>query len=253
MTCLLEKYLKALTLRGKAFFVKVYVRNLKRQIQSPATHIAPPDWKQISSEDLEAEFKYKDETWNEIKYIHARGILSWWNIHEVPFIDNPCNNSRAKFSGNSLHIESSESTPQRWVFLRYLKPLGTTYAIEYDITIQSEFSELQFAFNYRSIMDRTRFMISDNRELQFQTLAKCTFIPPLKKTPLRLETGRKYRTRIEVIGDTFRYALDGKTKMELSLKLLHARPGDGFVLIFFEKKSNHPIHATLENIVIFSA
>jgi hypothetical protein len=207
---------------------------------------------QISGDLLEREFEYKDETWNEIRHIPARGFLGWWDLEEVPFPDNPCTNTRASFDGNSIWINSREESPQRWVFLRYLKPAGTIHAIEYDVTLGSKFSELQFAFNYRSIMDRVRFMIIDNRELLFQCVEKGSFIPPLRAKPVCLEIGRKYHTRIEVIGDSFSYYIDGKREMALSLSSHGARRDDGISLIFFEQSPSRPMDVRLNNIRIYS-
>jgi hypothetical protein len=251
MTRLFEKALKGFSSRGKSIYVRLLAWSMKRGVRPFTIKPGKIHWTRISGEAIKDDFIYKDESWNEIKFIHARGILDWWRIGPIPFVDNPCTTRRVAFSGKSLSIDNAEPNTLRWIFLRHIHPLGTTYAIEYDVTVGSEFSELQFAFNYRSIMDRSRFMIADNRTLIFETLTQGSFLPAFASTPLRLEIGRKYHTRIEIIGDSFRYIIDGEPRMSLTIKALAARPGDSFALIFFEKESDKPILAQLDNLRVF--
>lgn len=224
-------------------------------MKASATCCAPQadlyNWTQISGDDLETEFQFKDESWNEIKHIYARGWLDWLGLPGLPTLENNCPNTRVVFNGNSIKVRSSEHLPLRWVFIKYHIPIGKVYAIEYDVTIGSEFAELQFAFNYRSIMNRVRFMIVDNKKLILQTVEKGSFISPICTKPLTLKIGTKYRTRIEIVDDSFYYYLDGSLKMAASLPGHGAREDDGFALILFATEPQCRIVADLDQVRIF--
>jgi len=150
-----------------------------------------------------------------------------------------------------LRICSAGGVPNRWVFLRFLRKVGSVYAIEHSLTINSEFTEVQFAFNLRSMMDRVRWMLLDNRELIFQTVEKGAFVSPLRRIPLRLNLGRKYHIRIEVISNSFYYYLDGKMLMSIAVEGHSARENDSCALIFWEQGSERDIDATIESVRIW--
>ena len=234
------------------YFTRIYAFVLKRRTRSaPQPDVAKYSWSLISGDNIEADFDYRDESWNEIKYLGARGWLEWFQMGQVPISPNSCDNKRVIFSGNSLRICSAGGVPNRWVFLRFLRKVGSVYAIEHSLTINSEFTEVQFAFNLRSMMDRVRWMLLDNRELIFQTVEKGAFVSPLRRIPLRLNLGRKYHIRIEVISNSFYYYLDGKMLMSIAVEGHSARENDSCALIFWEQGSERDIDATIESVRIW--
>lgn len=247
----LEKSVKAAAKISKSAYILSYSLLLKRNCGPCTERHGDCEWNRISGDDIETEFDYKDETWNEIRFIHARTCLEWWRIKDVPFADNTCKNTRVLFEKDSLLVENTEAQPLRWIFLRYRNRIGSVYAMEYEVTVESDFTELQFAFNYRSIADRVRFMIVDNRQLVFQTVEKGAFIPPLRIRPLRLEHGRKYLVRIEVIRSSFSYSVDGSLVMSISLPSHAAMENDSVAIILFEKMALKPIHARIDHLRVF--
>jgi hypothetical protein len=209
------------------------------------------EWDRISGDNLSEEFDYKDETWNEIRFISQCLRHAYWKTPAIPIMENECRNDRLIFTGRDIQIYAEGKTPNRWVFLPYKKSLGSIYAIDYDIRIFSEFKEIQFGFNYESIAKRLRFMILDNRELVFQVVENGTFYQPLKSVQLSFILGRQYHVRIEVIKDSFFYYVDGKLLMSLRAVLHEAKDSQNIVLIFWENKNQREIKATLENISIY--
>ena len=249
---LFEKAAKFASRLPKAVFIRLYGNSLKRGADTGCIRLTEHKWTKISGSATETDFDYKDESWNEIRHIHAILCLEWLGFARyLPLLDNSCANTRVKFQAAQLYIESMENTPLRWIFLRYKYKPGPVFAVEHEVTVYSDFSELQFAFNYRSIADRLRFMIVDNRELIFQTVEKGAFIAPLKTRPVRLEHGRRYIVRVEVSGDCFSYFIDGTVVMSISLPSHPAMAGDSIALILFEKDASKPIRASIEHWCIF--
>ena len=250
---LLEKAVKFVIRKEHYYFTLLYGSILKRRTKSvPQPAAAEYSWTLISGDNLKLDFDYRDESWNEIRWLGARAWLEWLQMDQVPILSNTCNNKRVIFSGTSLVINSPSGLPNRWVFLRFLRKVGKIYAIEHYITVNSEFTEVQFAFNLRSMMNRVRLMLVDNRELMFQTVEKGAFMPPLRRTPLRLETGRKYHIRIEVIGNCFYFYLNRELVMSLSVEGHSAEDNDECALILWEQSSERRIDALIEDLRIWS-
>lgn len=252
-----ERFCRALCNRIRSRFYGAYALWLKN-----ATKLLPPppsglkdssvSWTRISGDDLSLEFEYKDETWNEIAYLNERIMVRAQNGRLFPMPDNACENTRVEFHGDSFRVESHERIPNRWVMLCGKYAQGSVYAVEYDFRTDSDFTEIQFAFNYRNIAERVRLMVVDNRELIFQTVEKGAFIRPTKTRPWRFEHGRTYHVRIEVRGDVFSYIVDGEPLMTLRVpEFLAAREDDSFALIFWEKDDVRPISAEIRNFRVF--
>ena len=249
---LLEKAVRYVIKKEHDYFIFLYGFILKKRFRRASPPAEKNSWSLLSSDNIEADFDYRDESWNEIKHLGARGWLEWFQMDQVPISSNACANNRVVFSENSLHVRSQGGASNRWVFLRFLRKVGCIYAIEHTLTINSEFTEVQFAFNMRSMMNRVRWIILDNRELVFQTVEKGAFVSPIIRKPLRLNLGRKYHIRIEVIRNSFYYYVDGEMLMSLTVDGHSAQVNDDCALIFWEQGSERQIDVTLENLRIWS-
>lgn len=248
---LLEKAVRYVIKKEHGYFILLYGFILKKRVRTAPPPAKEYSWSLLSSDNIEADFDYRDESWNEIIHLGARGCLEWSQMNQVPFPSNLCTNSRVVFFGNSLRVRSGGGAPNRWVFLRFLHKVGCVYAIEHSLTINSEFTEVQFAFNIRSMMNRVRWIILDNRELIFQTVEKGAFIKPVFRKPLRLILGQKYQVRMEVVNNSFYYYIDGEIVASLTLDGHTAQVHDECALIFWEQGSERQIDATLENLRVW--
>lgn len=247
-----ERLLKAAVTRFRRRRARGLARLLRENADLKPAFPETVEWKQTSGPDISREFVYKDETWNPVKHIGAYGILGWWGHDALPYDDNACDNTRVTFSGNRIRFESRENQANRWMVLRLADKPGSVHAIEFIIRIESPFTEIQYAFQFRTIMQRLRFMINDNSELIFQCLRNGSFIPPIASRPLSLFPGKPHHIRIEVVQDHFRYRIDGETVLELALPGFRGDAGDDAALILFEAGPHRPVLAELSEVRLFS-
>lgn len=249
---LIERLLKAAVTRYRRRRARGLALLLRQKADMEPAFPETYEWKQTSGSEISGEFDYRDETWNPVKYIGAYGILGWWGHDSMPYEDNTCINKRVAFAGSSIRFESRENQANRWMVLRLTKKPGPVHAIEFIIQIESPFTEIQYAFQFRTIMQRLRFMINENTELIFQCLRNGSFIPPLASRPLSLVPGKPHLIRIEVVKDHFRYLIDGEVVLALALPGYGCGSDDDAALILFEASPQRPVVAELREVRLFS-
>ena len=241
--------------RKKFYFL--YGVWLNAQIDLSTSEVGNPErvkvqWELISGDRICQEFEYKDETWNEIAYLNERRAVLACKGKFFPMPDNICNNTRVCFSGKSFKVESREKNANRWVMLKGKYQQGSIFAVEYDFCVESDFTEIQFGFNYRNIAERARLMVVDNRQVVFQVVERGGFIYPTKHLPWRFEHGKHYRVRIEIIENIFSYFVDGACILSVRVpSFLMAQKDCPFALIFWEAGTHRPILASVDDFRVF--
>ena len=221
----------------------VYRRRLLKKLYIPKEQ-KDIDWKEINTITSNL-FEIKDENWCYIKHIHDIAFCERLGMTRI-YEENECTVPRVMFIDQGIKVESCERQSNRWIFMKSKRSFGDTYAIEFDVVLDSIFTEFQFAFNYESIMNRKRFMVVDNEKLVFGTVEKGSFIT-LKETPMHFNIAEKNTIRIEIIKDSFYYYVNGKIIMAVQLIGKTANENQRWCLIFWESGDVRPIKATLSN------
>jgi len=225
-------------------------RKYKNSLQEPIRHEEDYEWHIIDKGITQKNFIYQDENWNNVKYMESIGIAEWLGYSEIPVKDNFPKTNRVNFKNANVSIRSEELSEFRWVILKYYKPLGDIFAVEFTARIESVFTELQFAVNWESITTRDRFQIIDNRLLIFQNVLKGAFLPRLLEKPVSLRFDKPTHFRIVVMEETYSITIDKQLKMSFALPARPIVDTGKFAFIFFEKTSTRKILAELDDVSI---
>lgn len=200
-------------------------------------------------------FAFRDEGWADIKSIAKLLYCSRrFAISEMDAPVTACNYCAPLcVQENKISVERCEKIKMRWVFFKYREAVPANYAVEYVLTMFSEFTEVQFAFNYSSLVKRFRFMLIDNRRLTFDIVDKGAFLASLRTVPLRLRLGRQYRIRIEICGSEFCFFVDGICHMRIDCSaIVRHTSGTTFALVYYEAGDSRPIRFCIEGIRLLS-
>lgn len=209
------------------------------------------EWHILDKGINENNYIYLDEYSNQVKSLGALGLFEWLGYPKIELDDSPKVTNRVVYNNNgNITIQSEEKSEFRWVVLKYFKPLGDIYTIEFTVTIESEFTELQFGINWESITTRDRFMVVNNRTLIYQNVIKALFLPKLVEKPLSLELGKPTHFRIVVIEDNYSVIIDNELKISFSFPLRPALKNGEFAFIFYEKSAKRSIVAHLQDVNI---
>lgn len=225
-------------------------RKYRQALQAPSRQKEDYEWRIIDKGISEENFVYRDESWNHVKYMGVMGLADWLGYPNVAVDDNGTSTDRLQFNDGNLTVRSEEQSALRWVILKYHKPLGSVYAVEFTAEIESVFTELQFAINWKSIAERDRFMICNNRFMVFQNVYKSAFLKWLQERPVSLDFGKPVFFRIEVIEDTYSIIINRKTEMSFTLPSLPAADPGFFAFILFEKTPDRKILAKINDFTI---
>jgi O-antigen/teichoic acid export membrane protein len=190
-------------------------------------------------------FHVKDETCPEVSGLKRISWLAHFNYYLPVKAAAESQKKRIDFGGNRMSIHSDERVPRRWVFLHRCDSPGLTYALDFDVQIQGDFTELQFAFNYLHIVKRLRFLVIDNEKLCFEVVDKGFFFRELRTVPCKLEHHRWYHIRIEVIGNAYAFFVDGERMLAVSYP---SQPEPGTcALILFERSAERSISCEIKD------
>ena len=239
--------LRRVVARLRGFQNLLVARKYGKALQAPCRQAEDYEWRLIEAGISEENFVYRDESWNHVKYMGVMGLADWLGYPDLPIDDGVPTTERVHFENGDITIRSEEPSELRWVILKYRKPVGSVYAVEFTAKIDSVFTELQFAINWKSIAERDRFMICNNRLLIFQNVWKSAFLRWLVEKPISLDFGKPVQFRIEVIEDTYSITIDQKSEISFTLPSLPAAESGYFAFILFEKTSDRKILAKIQD------
>jgi hypothetical protein len=227
------------------------MRLLKYHVDFHLTNTASCiDWTPCEHNSINS-FFIRNESWVPIKYMASYLVLESMGAAAPDPANEFIPDHRCIINDNTLQIKSVENQPLRWIFCQYKHPVGVVYRVEMIISLQSIFTEFQFALNFRSIANRVRFMLVNNQQLIFQIVKDGVFFPYICNIPLRLELNRIYKISIEVVNHIFNFYLDGQLLVSISCIYAEAKPDDKFAIIFFEESEREPILASILDIRIY--
>jgi hypothetical protein len=213
----------------------------------PSSHIK---WVTCQKYSFLKDFHIRNESWTPIKHLEAYLLLASMGCRAPDASDEFTPDERCAASDASIHVSSAENEALRWIFIQSKFHVGSIYRADMEVSIQSVFTEFQFAINFQSIADRARFMIVNNRQLVFQSVKHGVFMPYLATKPLSLDINRVYRISIVVIYDCFYFYLENNLIMSLKCKHIKARASDRLAIILFEERKDRPIKATISKLQI---
>ncbi len=156
---------------------------------------------------------------------------------------------RVRFRRGGFDVDGESGAPGRWVFLQQKTPLAEPFALSFDLVLGSEFTEFQIAFQIRHILRRCRFILVDNRNLNFEVVDRGAFLRRIRSVPLRLEMGRTYRVEVLFSPKGHVFRLDGRPLLSVAARLpwIDRTPAP-FGIILFEKGASRPILTSISSI-----
>jgi hypothetical protein len=178
--------------------------------------------------------EYKDESWNYIKNINKifnfKRFCINWKIH-----DNDCVNKKIiNISKSKIIVKSYGIYPEDWIYLIYNKYLGNNYCLSFSTIVYSVFTEFQIAFKHKSISERLRFRIVENKYVVFEVVNKGFFSKALSKKPFSFILGNKYNVKLIVKEWNYSFIVNDQTLLTISDKKKKYYDG-GIALIFWDK------------------
>lgn len=158
---------------------------------------------------------------------------------------------RVRFLRDGFDVDVPPGTPRRWVFFQQKNPAPEPCSLSFDFILGSEFTEFQIPFRIRHLARRCRFILVDNRSLNFEVIERGYFLRAIRSVPLRLEIGRNYHAEVRFCKDAYAFSLDGRPilSVRIGLPWMDSSP-DPFGIIFFEKSKGRRIQATLSHMAI---
>jgi len=213
----------------------------------------------VGADDLQTEisdYSYMDETGPYIQNIHEYFLYRMLGINKK-YNDVRCVNNKAPvFDRKNLIVDTQQHRKKNltdWVYLYSNSDLPKAYLISFNTVISSQFTEFQIAFRHRSISDRLRFMVLDNKDLVFEVVRHGVFFGTILKVPFSFELNREYK--IEIVIDNNHYVFRANDETILSVadnsiraKVLKPKGGSAFVLWNNTIDHNKNIKASITNI-----
>ena len=156
-----------------------------------------------------------------------------------------------RFRPDGFDVDVPPGTPRRWVFFQQKNPVPEPCSLSFDFTLGSEFTEFQIPFRIRHLARRCRFILVDNRSLNFEVVDRGCFLRGIRSVPLRLEIGRNYHAEVRFCKDAYAFSLDGRPilSVQIGLPWMDSSP-DPFGIIFFEKSKGRRIRVPLSHMAI---
>ena len=157
---------------------------------------------------------YKDENWNYIKNLtQYREMLA--KGKEPDWEDNACESGKYVIEGNCIKVRT-EAVPDNWLCFFIDRELPSSYELSFDISVATEFTEVQAAFNYEDLGNRYRFMIKDNRTALFEAVYEGDFLGPFAEVPYSLKLNTKHRICVRVLENVYELLIDGEKVLAVS-------------------------------------
>jgi hypothetical protein len=234
---------------------RLFQLSLKLTVPYTATAAPPPTstiikWGASKRFSFLKDFHIRNESWTPIKHLEAYLLLASMGCRAPDASNEFTPDERCAASDASIHVSSAENEVLRWIFIQSKFHVGSIYRADMEVSIQSVFTEFQFAINFQSIADRARFMIVNNRHLVFQLVTYGEFMPCLAVKPLSLDIDKVYKISIIVIHDCFYFYLENTLIMSLKCKHAKAKANDRLAIILFEESKDRLIEATISKLQI---
>ncbi|MFA5329756.1 MAG: hypothetical protein WC384_18315 [Prolixibacteraceae bacterium] len=207
-----------------------------------------------STNDILNNLRYKDETWNQIKYIGDymwNDLFKWKCLKQTNkehFIDNNCENTKVIVDNEHIQCKSC-GKKNDWIYLNFTKTINVPYLIEFDAKILSKTTEFQFAFNYHSIGKRYRYNLVNNRILSFEVVYGGFFHSEIISVPFSLNLNRFYNFKILVTDNIFSFFVDDIVILSVNQKFPIIERGQLVFILWDSNTSN--INAIYKNIQIY--
>lgn len=142
--------------------------------------------------------------------------------------------------------------PWSWIYLSSDEPFPEAYAVEFEYTPHTVFREfLQIVFSGNDLDNRHRFVVRDNKVLEYEMFWHGLFALPTKSVPFSLELHRASTIRLEVVGDTFTFLANGEAILTVRDRMWHSRPTVG-KLIFWNHHEPVKMNFELGEVRLFS-
>lgn len=78
-----------------------------------------------------------------------------------------------------IEVSSKQENNENWLAF-IVDAVPREFAFEFDYVQQSAFCEFQIAFNYKSLLNRNRFIVMENKEVLFDDISTGHFFKPLR-------------------------------------------------------------------------
>ena len=233
---------------------------LRRRVLRHVSDAPPPpfgddSFRATPIEEPERAFLVRTEASPDIAFLPRLRVLArwgWFSDRWPARFDGGA--GRVAFRQGGFDVDVPSGRPSQWVFLQQKEPLPEPCALSFDVSLDSEFTEFQIAFRIRHILRRCRFLLVDNRSLQFEIVDRGAFVRAVRAVPLRLECGRTYHVDVMFSNGVYAFRLDGRTLLSVRVDLpwIGTEPLP-FGIILFEKSEARPIRASISNLTTFVA
>lgn len=191
---------------------------------------------------------YKDENWNYIRNLaQYRELLA---VGKQPdWEDNVCESGKYVIEGNAIKVKT-EAVPDNWLCFYVDKELPSSYELSFDISVATEFTEVQVAFNYEDLGNRYRFMIKDNRTALFEAVYEGDFLGPFAEVPLSLTLNTCHRICVRVLENIYELHVDGEKVLAVNDDGGRGISGERACLILWNRDETPGIECEITDIRI---
>lgn len=191
-------------------------------------------------------FIYKDESWNYIKEL-KKYLNSLYNNKKEIIYDNECINKKYKLKNNEILID--EQSENNWICFFIKDNKYKNFEITYDIEIESDFEEIQIAFNYKDLGNRCRFMIRNNSSAAFECVYKGKFYNNIYTKNIKLDYKKNYEIKLVVKGKKYMYSINGNKILTIKA-LKKIVDGKDILLLFYNKTNKKPVKCKIKNFAL---
>jgi hypothetical protein len=213
------------------------------------------------------EFDYRDETWSQVRQLERIRRLRRLGVRWAPK-DNRCPNSKAAVSedGTGLVVASSHRADD-WTYFISRDEFPGSFAVTFDVTVDSVFTEVQIEFRRHSIVERCRFIIKDNQRLVFSIVRHGHFYFGLGDTPphatevqyrsdkhgvpCSLGLGRTYGVAVIVRERAYSFYLDGVPLLAVD-DYTDTRGRGKVALLLWHDTGDSDVRARVENFACYA-
>lgn len=195
-------------------------------------------------------YVYKDERWNYVA--HMAEYLDCIRYRKPVLLENnSCDSTdRCLVTDERAVSVFSSSKMENWVYFASEEPLGHNYVFSFDIRLLTEFSEIQTAFCYRSLGDRLRFQIRNNKEAVFECIREGKFYNHIFSKPVTLSLHEFHHISLKVFKNEYSYLVDGQEIFHIKSWRKDRRMGKGLCLILYHRDLSSEVRCEIKNAVI---